>query len=194
MATEVAEEPKAPTAAHETPSAAKGGGKNKLLIGGIVLTVIAVQVVATYLLMPHPASSEASHKSQHEQKGHDQHAPVASHESESEAAEGEVAEVPMGDFAFSNGRAAPGLIMHVDFKMVALTSSQRAASLDAQFKLHSARIRQAVNKIVRSSSLEELHDPNLGTIKRSVREEINRVLKKSYVNEVLITDFRIMEQ
>jgi hypothetical protein len=60
--------------------------------------------------------------------------------------------------------------------------------------MHTARIRQAVNKIVRSSSLEELNDPSLGTIKRLTREEINRLLRKSYVSEVVITDVRIIEQ
>jgi hypothetical protein len=39
-----------------------------------------------------------------------------------------------------------------------------------------------------------MNDPNLGTIKRLIREEINRLLQKTYVIEVVITDVRIMEQ
>jgi len=194
MATDVAEDPKTQRADHEAGSASKGKGKKKLLIGGIVLTVIAVQVVVTYLLLPHPAASESSHKPQHEEKAHDHHAPASTHEPEGDGPDGDVAEVSLGDFSFSNGTAAPGIIIHVDFKLAAVASSKQASSLEAQAKVHTARIRQAVNKIVRSSSLEELNDPNLGTIKRLVREEINRLLRKSYVNEVVITDVRIIEQ
>ena len=56
------------------------------------------------------------------------------------------------------------------------------------------RVREKVNKIVRSSNLDELNDPNLGTIKRLIKEDINRLLRKTYVVEVIITDMRVMEQ
>jgi flotillin len=62
-------------------------------------------------------------------------------------------------------------------QVVAESVKVQQVEREAQVKVHTARIRQAVNKIVRSSSLEELNDPNLGTIKRLVREEINRLLK-----------------
>lgn len=194
MATEVAEDPKTQHGGHDASAPSKGKGKKKLLIGGIVLVVIAVQVVVTYLLLPHPAASDSGHKPQHAEKEHDHHPPEPSHEPEGDSPEGEVAEVSLGDFSFSNGTAAPGIIIHVDFKLAAVASSKQASSLETQVKVHTARIRQAVNKIVRSSSLEELNDPNLGTIKRLIREEINRLLRKSYVNEVVITDVRIIEQ
>lgn len=185
---EVAEKTKPDEAAAQDSAAPKKKSK-KLLIGGIVLLVVVVQAVVTYLLLPRHASSEAA--AAHSEKGehgesHDEH--------DDESGTGDMAEVPLGDFGFSNGTAAPGSIMHVDFKMSAITSGKQAASLEAQVKAHQARIRQAVNRIVRSSNLEELNDPSLATIKRLTREEINRLLRKSYVIEVVITDFRLMEQ
>ena len=110
------------------------------------------------------------------------------------ATDGEFAEVPLGDFSFSNGTAAPGMTIHVDFKLSAVATSKQAQSLESQLKLHQGQVREAVNKIVRMSSLEELNDPNLATIKRLIRDDINRVLRKSYVVEVVITDVRTMEQ
>ncbi len=191
MAADVAEQPLAQHADHE-PSPSKGRSRKKLLIGGIVLVVVAVQVVATYLLMPHPAaSSEAGGHAQHEEK---EHAPAASHEHGPEALEGEVAEVSLGDFSFSNTTAAPGVIIHVDFKLAAVTSSKLASSLEAQVKLNLFRIRQVVNRIIRSSHTDDLNDPNLGTIKRLIKEDINRLLTKTFINEVVITDVRVMEQ
>jgi len=173
----------------EVLSGAKVKSRKKMLIGVIVLTVVAVQAIVTYLLVPHSPSSDPGHKAPEKET-----ATVASHEHENESNEGDVAEVALGDFSFSNGTAVPGAIIHVDFKLAAVTSAKQAASLEAQVKIHTARIRQAVNKIVRGSNLEELNDPNLYAIKRSVRDEVNRVLRKSYVNELVITDVRIIEQ
>lgn len=184
---EVAEKTKPEEGAAADAAAPKKKSK-KLLIGGIVLLVVIVQAVVTYLLLPRHSSSEAADK--HDEKGHHE----AADEHDDESGTGDMAEVPLGDFGFSNGTAAPGSIMHVDFKMSAITAGKQAASLEQQVKAHQARIRQAVNRIVRSSNLEELNDPNLATIKRLTREEINRLLRKSYVIEIVITDFRLMEQ
>lgn len=190
MSAEVAEQPKpADTASHDAP-AAKGKPKKWMVIGAIVMIVVIVQVVVTSLLLPGRAASDSGAK--HDDKEHE-HAGTDQHHGDGDA-EGEFAEVPMGDFSFSNGTAAPGMIIHVDFKLSAVATSKQASSLDAQLKLHQARVRQAVNKIVRMSSLEELNDPNLATIKRLIREDINRLLRKSYVLEVVITDVRTMEQ
>jgi hypothetical protein len=102
--------------------------------------------------------------------------------------------VALGDYSFSNTTAMAGSVLHVDFKLAAVSSSKQASSLEERVKTNSARIRQAVNKIVRSSNLEELNDPHLGTIKRLIKEDINRLLRKTYVNEIVITDVRIIEQ
>jgi flagellar basal body-associated protein FliL len=192
MSAEVAEQVKpAEPASHDAP-ASRGKPKKWLVIGAIILIVVIVQVVVTSLLLPGHGASDSSAK--HDDK---EHATTDSHhhgDKEAEAADGEFAEVPMGDFSFSNGTAAPGMIIHVDFKLSAVATSKQASSLDSQLKAHQARVRQAVNKIVRMSSLEELNDPNLATIKRLIREDINRLLKKTYVVEVVITDVRTMEQ
>jgi flagellar basal body-associated protein FliL len=193
MAADVAEQTKpAEASAVDGPAPAKKKALKWLLLGGIVVIVIVVQAVVTAVVLPHrSSSSDSTHKS--EDKGHG----TAEHHGggdEHQGPEGEFAEVALGDFSFSNGTAAPGVIIHVDFKLSAVASSKHASNLESQIKTHTARIRQAVNKIVRSSSLEEMNDPNLGTIKRLIREEINRLLQKTYVIEVVITDVRIMEQ
>jgi hypothetical protein len=104
------------------------------------------------------------------------------------------AELSVGHFSFSNGTAQPRAVIHVDFKLAVVTSTQHAFSLETQIKAHTAEIREAVDKVVSSSNLEELNDPSLGTIKRSIRKEINRQLGTNYVNEVVISDARIIEQ
>jgi flagellar basal body-associated protein FliL len=190
MSAGVADDPKTHSD-HEPSALPRASSRKKMLIGVIVTLVVVVQAVVTWLLLPHSASTDAAHKPPEKEQAAAA-PPELEHEVESH--EGDVAEVAMGDFSFSNGTAMPGSIIHVDFKLAAVTSAKQAASLEAQIKQHSARIRQAVNRIVRGSNLEELNDPNLHAIKRSIREEINRLLRKSYVNEVVITDVRTMEQ
>ena len=78
--------------------------------------------------------------------------------------------------------------------LVVTAHGQDVAFETAANQHHNARVRQAVLKVARSASLEDLNDPNLTTIKRQLREEINKVLRKSYVTEVVISDFKTMEQ
>ncbi len=192
MAAEVAEQPKSAEAgAHDAPASAKKKPTKILLIAGIVMLVIVVQIVVTMMLLPgHKSSGGGDHKSESKEHATDEHHGGG----EGEAAEGEFAEVTLGDYSFSNSTAVPGIIIHVDFKLSAVATSKMASSLESQLKVHQMRVREKVNKIVRSSNLDELNDPNLGTIKRLIKEDINRLLRKTYVVEVIITDMRVMEQ
>ena len=57
-----------------------------------------------------------------------------------------------------------------------------------------ARVKQAVIEVVRKSSLTDLNDPQLSTMKRMMKEAINKVLKKSYIIETVISEYRTMTQ
>lgn len=186
---EVAEKAKPEAGPAPDAAGAPKRKSKKLLIGAIVLVVVAVQAVVTYLVLGRHPGAETG-----DGHGEKPHAEAAADEHDAEGGSADVAEVRLGDFGFSNGTASPGSIMHVDFKLSAITSAKQASSLEAQVKAREARIRQAVNRIVRSSNLDELNDPGLTTIKRQARDEINRVLQKSYVIEIVISDFRLMEQ
>lgn len=184
MATKQAESDAA--AAPAAAPAPKSGGKLVLIIG-LLAIVITAQAVITWLLMPSaqpPKPADPAAQTEIPEKTDEPADPV----------ESDVAEVPIGDFNCTNNTAAPGVVMHVDFKLAALTSNRQSSALESQLKQHQGRVRQLVSKVIRSSNLEELNDPNLGTIKRLVREEINRLLRKSYITEIIITDIRTMEQ
>jgi len=173
---EVAEQPKpAP------PKPPKKSGR--LVLIGIMLAVMLVQGVVMYFLMTPKASAG---------KGDDLKDPAAA-EQEDAAGPDDSMEVAMGEFNCTN-TATPGVVIHIDFKLSAVTTSGQGAALEGLLKSHQARVRQVVNRIVRSSKLEELNDPALGTIKRLIREEVNRLLRKSYVTEVIISDMRTVEQ
>lgn len=104
-------------------------------------------------------------------------------------------EVEIDSFSISNSLAAPGSVIHVSFKLVAtVANGQETTFGELVTKGKQARVRQAVIKVARSASLEDLQDPDLNVFKRQIKEEINKVLQKSYVNDVIISSFRTMEQ
>jgi len=161
-----------------------------LIFGAALLTMIAVQIAVTELLLsPGRTESDARGKpnnaeetatdtghSRHDSPGHD------------------LSEVSLGGFSFSNRIAVAGIVLHVDFDLAAVALQNQAATLESQAQRHRGRIREAINAIVRNSNYEELNDPNLATVKRLIHEEINRLLEEDLVIEVVINDVRVLEQ
>jgi flagellar basal body-associated protein FliL len=178
--------------------------KKPLLIALVVVFVAVGQGVITYFLLPavsgegthgesakaDPSHGETAPKDDH--GGHDNHGDHGGHGGSHSASA--TVEVSVGEFVCSNGSASPGSILHVTCRVFAITAGNQSSTLESQLNAHQARVRQAVAKILRSSNLEELHDPNMGTVKRLIREELNRLMKKSLVMEIVITDIRVIEQ
>ena len=173
------------------PESPQPGGRKPmpgLVIGAIVAGVIAAQIGVTYLLMRETApSNDATARSERTHSG-------TEHDPEHDADREESAEIALGEFSFSNTAAVPGIIMHVDFKLTALALPSQSAILESQIKRSRERVRETINKVVRSASYDELIDPNLGTLKRMMRDELNRMLDKSLIGEVVINDIRILQQ
>ncbi|HEX6984464.1 MAG TPA: flagellar basal body-associated FliL family protein [Planctomycetaceae bacterium] len=161
-------------------------GKRRLgkpaLIAVLLLVVSAGMAAAFLWLLPggEGHGEEAAH-------GHE-----AGHGAEGEGPDS--VEVLIDTFSTTNSRAAPGTVVHVTFKLTGVVpAGQEVAFEHAANQHHNTRVRQAVEKVARSASLDDLTDPNLTTVKRQLREEINKVLRKSYLTEVVISDFKTIE-
>jgi flagellar basal body-associated protein FliL len=168
--------------AEQSPRPKAGGRKLKILL--LLFAVMAVEGAGIYLLLPSPASGGAADEK-----------PAAPDES-AKADVGHTVEVPIEPIVnVTNSLAAPGSIIHVTFKLVAVVPrDQQLAFEDAVNVEHNARVRQAIVKVARSTNMDDLSDPELSTLKRMIREEMNKVLRKSYVHECVISDFKTMEQ
>ena len=166
-----------------------GGNSTKLLIfGALILGIAGATIVLESALVPQRSGSHAGRKREDSEQ-------TSSHtEPMDKSAGDEFAEVALGDFSFSNRTALRGVITHVDFRLAALASLRHVSTLESQIKSNQGRIREAINKIVRNCNLDELNDPNLGAIKRLVREELNELLGKKLIVELLINDIRIIQQ
>lgn len=168
MATDLADPPvDAPGA-----SAPSRGGHLKIIV--IVLTVVVLQGVATYFLLPSPA-------------------PVTEEEVDDEA-EQAVVEVPIDKFSTTN-TTAQNQRLHVTVEVVAIVASHQETAFDlAANDEHKARVRMVVNKVIRGANMEELGEPDSNTMRRRIREEINKLLRKSYVVEIVFSQYQTVEQ
>lgn len=107
----------------------------------------------------------------------------------------ELVEVEVHAFNVTNTKAAPDTIVHIAFKLHALVAMDQQDAFDeAANTQNKARVREAVERIMRSATLDYLEDPSLSTLKRLLREEVNKVLRQSYIVEVAIIDFKTMRQ
>ncbi|MBI1315038.1 hypothetical protein GC176_27420 [bacterium] len=106
-----------------------------------------------------------------------------------------LAEVEIHTFNVTNNTAAADSIIHISFKLYALVAADQKSAFDrAANEENKARVREAVERIARGATVEDLNDPAAGTLKRLLREEINKVLKQSYIVEVVLSDFKTMQQ
>ncbi|WP_339732187.1 flagellar basal body-associated FliL family protein [uncultured Gimesia sp.] len=170
-------DPDAETAAEEKETSG-GHSKAKLLkVGGLLLIVIVLQIGISYwLLAPSGQPEEIPNEFPQE-------------------SENATSEVSIDNFSVTNNIAEPGATIHVTFNLVGLVEQGSAADFESMVKeQNKARVKQAVIEVVRKSSLSDLNDPQLGTMKRMMKEAINKVLKKSYVVEIVISEYRTLTQ
>ncbi len=142
----------------------------------IIVVTMVLSVGGTYLMMGGQKPEEQTN-------------------AEEDLSDPDTVEVPIDSFSVSNSLAAPGSVIHVRFKLVAtVADGQQITFAELVSKSKQARVHQAIIKVARSASLEDLQDPELSVFKRQIKEEINKVLHKSYVNDIIISQFRTMEQ
>lgn len=192
MATDLAEdteldEPDAPESSEEQAEPSGGfkltGQKLKVVV--LLLVVMGVQMAVGYMLLPAPAST--SMETEDDSTDGSSETPDAS--------EVDTVEVDLGSYNPTNSRGPAGSVIHVSFNLTAIVASNNKEDLKKAVQdTHGARIRAAVIRVIRSSNLEDLNDPDFNVIKRKIRSEINKVLQKTYINEVVLDRIRLMPQ
>jgi len=191
MATDIAHEASAnaQATAQAAPAgspAKSGRNKNVLLIVALIATVMIAEAGAFYFL------GLGGHGTQ--MQGEEKNT-IQKDTDPTETQQDEFAEVDVDTFNVTNTRAASDVVVHVSFKLVAIVAKGQAIEFDeAANKVHKARVRQAVIEVARSSTLDELNDPSLSTFKRLIQEKVNKVLRRSYVSEMVVSDFKTIEQ
>ena len=109
--------------------------------------------------------------------------------------EEELVEVEVHDFSVTNTIAATDTVVHISFKVHALLAIDQETGFKEKITAsHKVRVRESIETIFRSATMEDLTDSSLSTLKRLVREEINRVLRQSYVVSIVFNDYKTIQQ
>ena len=109
--------------------------------------------------------------------------------------EEELVEVEVHDFSVTNTAAAADTVIHISFKVHALLAIDQETGFKEKITAsHKVRVRESIETIFRSATMEDLTDSSLSTLKRLVREEINRVLRQTYVVSIVFNDYKTIQQ
>jgi flagellar basal body-associated protein FliL len=158
---------------------------NALIIAGAVVGAMSLEAALLLVFMPAQPAPVA---------GSDD--PADSESTKGESTSSNTVEEPIGEaFKCTNNRAK-GSVVFLNFKVAVVLKDGREAVEFREFltKYYKTRVRQAIEKTARNASMEDLYDPHLSTLKRLIREDVNKVMTKSYVIEVIINDFQMTEQ
>ncbi|MDA1013702.1 MAG: hypothetical protein O3A00_04515 [Planctomycetota bacterium] len=160
----------------QTEESPKKSGKLKLILGTLALLLIVGQSAAIFLLASGDTKAKADGGGDHEEE-----------KSEPEV---EQVEVFIDKFRCTNSVAKPGADITVSFSLFATVAKGQGQAFEmAANKDHKGRVREAIEKVVRGSNLDDLGDSNLGTVKRKIKEEVNKALRKSYIIEVVMSEY-----
>lgn len=153
-----------------------------MIIAGAVVAAMALEGIAFLLFMPSSPKNAAGETA-------DPEAPAQ----KEEAVAIDTAEEPLGD-PYTCTNNVEESMMHLRFKVAAVVKSNQQVPFRDAVTAHKTRIRQTVETIFRRAERTDLNDASLSTLKRLIREEVNKVLGKSYVIEAVIYDFSMIEQ
>ena len=189
--------------------AKKPGMLGKLVALSFLVAVIGGECLVACFYLPSVAASQpsvAEHAAAGEEPAHDhaeEHAKPASQR-----------EVDLGKFSLTSFQPATNTTLLIDFHLFGTVANEHGGEEEAsghggghgeaeavpddefsrRYEKHKHRIRDQIITIVRSAEITDFADPSLGLIRRKILEKSNRTLGKPLLEEVIFSDFSLIEQ
>lgn len=166
--------------ATENSSSQSESNSVMIKVGALLAVVLAIQVTVVMVFLKPPQAVITGDDAQIQ---------------EAAEATNNVTEVEIDSFSCANNEAIQASVVHVNFSLSVVVNDSNKDNFVEAFTHHSnKRIIESVEKVARSAKLEDLSDPELATIKLKIKEAINRVMRKSYVERAIIYKFTMIEQ
>ena len=106
----------------------------------------------------------------------------------------ETSEVSLESFNCTNNVAVAGADTNINLSLVVTIADENLTDFNTANDKRPASIRQAVLEVLRSATQDELQEYKLPTMKRRIKQQINTVLEKDWVEDVVIPEFRTHKQ
>ncbi len=158
----------------------------------VVSTVILVEVIAAYLLIPGQEELQTWAKEQ----AHDKHSPATSGQSGEHGedhGEPEV-EVDLGKFNIVVHKPAASYTMRINFHLIGTVKAAEQEEFAHLLEKCRHRLRDQVIFEVRNAEIGDLTDPGLALIKRKILGKSNDLLCKPLLSTVVFSDSAFIEQ
>lgn len=97
----------------------------------------------------------------------------------------DLAEIELADCRPSNKMAGRFVTYHI--RVLGLVNAEQLTEIETMARSRRARLEDAVNVVIRSADPKHLDEPELGTIKRRLKNEFDRIFgDESLIQEIVI--------
>ncbi len=167
-----------------------------ILVAVFISSVILVECVFAYLLIPSTADLESWAKKkeggEHAAAGEHGHEAAAEHKGE-HSAEHE-AEVELGKFNVIVHKPTENLTMRVNFHLIGTVPEKEHEHFAELYTKCEHRLRDQIIFEIRKSDVAELSDPGLALLKRKILAKSNELLGKPMLHTIVFSDYAFIEQ
>ncbi len=174
----------------EAGGAPKSGMLGKLALVGFISVIVLMETALFFFLIPSAedvaALAEArlvqniKENADENKQAHDQ--------------QQQIVEFPLGQFGVIFAPVDSEHSFRVEFRLFGLLRKSSQSQMKEQFESKEGRIRHEVLMKVRTSTLEELQENNLGSIQRRILVTCNQLLDEPLLMSVGFQDYQVFEQ
>jgi len=175
----------------ESPVVKVGRG-DKIKVLAFVGIVVILECVVAFMFIPDSGDMRAIAQTLANEEAHSSDPDMAAALEEIKV--GDQVEDDLGKFSMTSFQPMTGTTLRIDFQLFGTVSSEDEGEFLELLDENLHRFREQVIVTVRSADMETLTDPNLGQLKRLLRDKINRLLGKNYLQSVVFSDFSFIEQ
>lgn len=184
------------TATPETPAAEEEKpGKSSMMtfvkIGAVVVLILSAEALIAFLFIPSADSVAATAESRYN-PGDVPADPVAA--LDPTASDAPTVEADLKAYTVTAFQPLSNTTLRIDFHLYGIVAAKDQEEFNTLFTKHEQRVREQVEVTVRSSEITDLTDAGLGLVKRKIHDKVNRILGKSLVQSVIVSEFSFVEQ
>ena len=168
-----------------------------ILVAVFISTVILMECVLAYLLIPSTADLEGwAKKKEGEHAAAGEHGHEGEHGKEHKAdhSAGHEHEVELGKFNIIIHKPTENLTMRVNFHLIGTVGEKEQKEFEELYPKCEHRLRDQIIFEVRKSDVATLSDPGLALLKRKILAKSNELLGKPILKTVVFSDFAFIEQ
>ncbi len=106
---------------------------------------------------------------------------------------GDQVEVDLGQFGVTAFQPLSNTTLRIDLQLYCTVLEDNESEFTELVELHKHRLREQVLIVLRSAKVTDLTDAGLGLIKRKILEKTNRTIGKPLVQDIVFSDFSVVE-